>query len=115
MAVLDERVARIEGTHEQVHTRLTTIEKDLRDFRSEMISELRTLRSDFNAALQRLDSRFDRIDNRLDGLHQRLDGKAGTWVVLFWGAGSRPVSVSPPGSSGCGYHRGQQQANHVET
>ena len=75
MAELDERVARIEGTLEQVHTRLTTGEKDPRDFRSDTILEFRALCTELTAALQRIESRLDQQLERMDARFQQMDAR----------------------------------------
>ncbi len=53
---IEERIARLEGSFEQIERRLGTLEQDLRGFRTET------------------NSRFDRLEERIDGIGQHIDG-----------------------------------------
>ncbi len=54
---IEERIAHLEGSYEQIERRLGTLEQDVRSLRAEM-----------NARFDRLDSRIDRLDSRMDRL-----------------------------------------------
>ena len=53
---IEERIARLEGSFEQIERRLGTLEQDLRGFRAET------------------NARFDRLEERIDGIGQHIDG-----------------------------------------
>ena len=52
---IEERIAHLEGSYEQIERRLSTLEQDLR-----------SLRAFISARFDRLDSRMDRLDSRMD-------------------------------------------------
>ena len=54
---IEERIAHLEGSYEQIERRLGTLEQDVRSLRAEM-----------NARFDRLDSRMDRLNSRMDRL-----------------------------------------------
>ena len=60
---IEERIARLEGSFEQIERRLGTLEQDLRRFRAET------------------GARFDRLEQRMDRLEQRFDR------LMFWQLG----------------------------
>ncbi len=60
---IEERIARLEGSFEQIERRLGTLEQDLRGFRTETAA------------------RFDRLEQRIDRLEQRFDR------LMFWQLG----------------------------
>lgn len=72
---------------QQVDARLTRVEDDLRQLRSETIS-----------GFDRVDSRFDRIDSRSDNVNSRFDQLQwrGTGLfVLTWGTVIGSIWLKP--------------------
>jgi chromosome segregation ATPase len=82
---IEERIARLEGSFEQIDRRLTTLEQDLREFRSETSARFDRLEERFDGIEQRLGQRLDgiepRIGQRIDGIEQRIDR------LMFWQLG----------------------------
>lgn len=61
---LEERMARLEGSYEQIDRRLGTLEQDVRG-----------LRSDLNNWIDRVDRRFGQIESQIDQVNSRIDTK----------------------------------------
>ena len=59
----EERMARLEGSYEQIERRLGLLEQDLRNLRSEMIAG------------------FERVNARIDGVNARIDR------LMYWQLG----------------------------
>jgi tetrahydromethanopterin S-methyltransferase subunit G len=71
---IEERIARLEGSFEQIERRLGTLEQDLRSLRVELIA------------------RFDRLESRLDQLGGRVedvDARSNTRIdrLMYWQLG----------------------------
>jgi hypothetical protein len=71
---MEERMARLEGSYEQIDRRLGTLEQDLRG-----------LRADLNAWVDRVDNRIDQVNNRIDQVGSRID-RLFYWQLGLMGA-----------------------------
>ena len=74
---MEERMARLEGSYEQIDRRLGTLEQDLRG-----------LRADLNAWVDRVDNRIDHVNNRIDQMNTRID-QVGSRInrLFYWQLG----------------------------
>ena len=74
---IEERIARLEGSFEQIERRLGILEQDVRSLRAEMLVRFDRLDTRFD----RLDSRIDRQDTHFDRLDTRIDR------LVYWQLG----------------------------
>jgi chromosome segregation ATPase len=66
---IEERIARLEGSFEQIERRLGTLEQDLRSFRAEVNVRFESLEATLTARIDRVESRLEaRIDRLFYGL-----------------------------------------------
>lgn len=66
---IEERIARLEGSFEQIDRRLGTLEQDLRSFRAEVNARFDQLESRLNARIDRVEARLEtRVDRLFYGL-----------------------------------------------
>ena len=83
---LEVRMARLEGSFEQINLRLTSLEtqvsdvrSDIRSLRADVDSKFGSLRADmdgkFDGLRADMDSKFDPTDRKIDELRVSMDGK----------------------------------------
>jgi hypothetical protein len=74
---IEERMARLEGSYEQIDRRLGTLEQDVRG-----------LRVDLNAWVDRVDSRFGQIESQIELVNTRIDRvESRIDRLLYWQLG----------------------------
>jgi hypothetical protein len=72
---LEVRMARLEGSYEQINHRLSTLETRLENGFNEMRAEIRVSRTE-------TDSKFDKLDKKIDARFNMIALLGGVLVVL---------------------------------
>ena len=72
---LEVRMARLEGSFEQINLRLTSLETQVSDVRSDIRSLRADVDSKFGSLRADMDSKFDPTDRKIDELRVSMDGK----------------------------------------
>lgn len=79
---LEVRMARLEGSYEQINLRLSSLEAQTAEIRG----DLRGLRADidtkFNTLDQKIDAKFDKLDRKIDARFNLIALLGGLLVVL---------------------------------
>ena len=81
---IEERIAHLEGSFEQIERRLGILEQDVRSLRAEMIVRFDRLDARFDrldSRIDRQDTHFGRLDSRIDRLDTRIDR------LVYWQLG----------------------------
>jgi|SRR5918992_5470536 chromosome segregation ATPase len=83
---IEERLARLEGSFEQIDRRLTTLEQDVRGLRADLNTRMDRLEERLDARTDRLEgqlnSRMDQLEGRLNSRMDRLESRMDR---LFYG------------------------------
>ncbi len=79
---LEVRMARLEGSYEQIDKRLSTLEARLENGFNDLRAEIRLTDAKIDKLEQKMDAKFDKLDRKIDARFSLIVLLGGVMVVL---------------------------------